>query len=126
MKLKTCSHCREALLPEQFHRNRDAADGLDHRCKECAAHARRTLRQQDPEHFREFDVQKDQRRAAVQLAARYALSQGRLQREPCFVCGAIAEMHHPSYSAPLLVTWLCRSHHRQLHAEHSAQQLATA
>jgi hypothetical protein len=52
--------------------------------------------------------------------ARYALSNavrdGKIERWPCEVCGARAEAHHPHYGEPLLVTWLCKTHHTQAHA----------
>jgi hypothetical protein len=40
---------------------------------------------------------------------------GKLKEQPCFVCGAPAQMHHPDYSSPLDVLWICKLHHRQLH-----------
>jgi len=41
-----------------------------------------------------------------------ALKSGRLQRQPCEVCGATrVETHHEDYSKPLVVRWLCRPHH---------------
>ena len=43
--------------------------------------------------------------------------EGRVQRQPCFMCGGKAEAHHPSYALPLDVTWLCRLHHKRLHVE---------
>jgi hypothetical protein len=39
----------------------------------------------------------------------------RIDRQPCIVCGAHAEMHHPDYGQPLWVVWLCRAHHGELH-----------
>lgn len=50
-----------------------------------------------------------------------ALRDGKLQRFPCFVCGNKAHAHHPAYSDPLAVAWLCRTHHAQLHREHRQQ-----
>jgi len=35
--------------------------------------------------------------------------------EPCEVCGDKAERHHPDYTQPLLVKWLCRRHHAEVH-----------
>lgn len=36
---------------------------------------------------------------------------------PCEICGCEkAEAHHPDYTRPGLVQWLCRGHHNQLHA----------
>ena len=45
-----------------------------------------------------------------------ALRDGRLQRQPCHFCGSEddLEMHHPDYSQPLRVYWLCRTCHRKL------------
>jgi hypothetical protein len=54
--------------------------------------------------------------------ARRAISAGKLQREPCEVCGAAeVEAHHDDYSQPLKVRWLCRPHHR---AHHAAERVA--
>jgi hypothetical protein len=40
---------------------------------------------------------------------------GKLAAEPC-KCGSYdVEMHHPDYSKPLLVIWLCRPCHLALH-----------
>lgn len=57
-------------------------------------------------------------RRQAQIAVSNAIRDKRLASQPCFVCGAKADAHHPDYSAPLAVSWLCRSHHAQLHAEH--------
>lgn len=49
-------------------------------------------------------------------AVNYSLQTGRLQKLPCEICGdAKSQAHHPHYSAPLLVTWLCDQHHKQAH-----------
>lgn len=55
--------------------------------------------------------------------ARYAVSNairdGRLTPWPCEVCGTEeAEGHHPDYSRPLMVVWLCPPHHREAHQLH--------
>jgi hypothetical protein len=45
-----------------------------------------------------------------------ALAGGKIRRQPCEVCGhEPAEAHHPDYSQPLTVRWLCRPHHMALH-----------
>lgn len=46
----------------------------------------------------------------------YALKIGAIQRQPCWACGDEAEAHHPDYSRPLDVVWLCNPHHREVHA----------
>jgi hypothetical protein len=48
-------------------------------------------------------------------AAEY-LKRGVLKKLPCRVCdSAETQMHHPDYSKPLDVIWLCAKHHRDLH-----------
>lgn len=47
-----------------------------------------------------------------------AVRDGKLEKEPCFICGAEAEAHHSAYDLPLHVTWLCNVHHKQVHKEH--------
>ena len=45
-----------------------------------------------------------------------ALRSGRLQKQPCVECGDVnSEAHHPDYSKPFDVVWLCKRHHNQLH-----------
>jgi hypothetical protein len=40
------------------------------------------------------------------------------KRKPCAVegCKRKAERHHPDYSKPKEIVWLCRKHHKELHA----------
>lgn len=46
-----------------------------------------------------------------------AIKSGRLIKQPCEVCGkSPAEGHHPDYTKPLQVKWLCRIHHLEVHA----------
>lgn len=44
-----------------------------------------------------------------------AIRRGRIQRQPCRICGARAEGHHRDYSRPLDVDWLCKAHHQAEH-----------
>jgi hypothetical protein len=44
------------------------------------------------------------------------LRRGILKKLPCRVCGSEqTQMHHPDYSKPLDVIWLCEKHHRDMH-----------
>ena len=55
-------------------------------------------------------------------ALRSGLRRGLVQPQPCEVCGeAKAEAHHPDYDCPLVVQWLCRVHHKQVHAQEKAK-----
>ena len=45
-----------------------------------------------------------------------ALKKRILNKKPCEKCGVLkVEGHHPDYSKPLRVIWLCRKHHIELH-----------
>lgn len=55
-------------------------------------------------------------RRAAQHAVSNAIRHGHLQKQPCLACGNEAEAHHPDYSRPLDVVWLCNPHHREVHA----------
>ena len=55
-------------------------------------------------------------RIKANAAVNNAVRDGRLKRQPCWVCGENAVAHHPDYSAPLDVVWLCQAHYMQAHA----------
>jgi hypothetical protein len=57
---------------------------------------------------------KDRRSATVTL--NNAVRDGRVTKQPCFMCGCEeVEAHHPDYSRPLDVVWLCIPHHKEIH-----------
>ena len=64
---------------------------------------------------KQWKVSNPDKRAA-HVAVNNAVRDGRLQPLPCFVCGSDqAEAHHPDYSLPLEVIWLCDKHHKETH-----------
>jgi len=59
----------------------------------------------------------------AQRAVHVAIRRGQIQRQPCEVCGdPKTDAHHPDYSKPLDVNWLCRRHHQQWHADRRASR----
>jgi hypothetical protein len=51
------------------------------------------------------------------------LKRGKITREACKSCGEEkAEMHHPDYTKPLEVVWLCRRCHLRHHEEENLAQ----
>ena len=55
-------------------------------------------------------------KAQARLIADRAQRAGTLIPEPCSECGEVnVEKHHPDYSQPLKIMWLCRVHHKSLH-----------
>lgn len=73
--------------------------------KRAIARARKKYKERYPERYK------------AKTALGNAVRDGRVERLPCFVCGGNeTHGHHPDYSSPLDVVWLCRGHHRQAHA----------
>lgn len=58
-----------------------------------------------------------QDREIVYGKTKAALQSGKLQRQPCSVCGGKAQAHHEDYTKPLDITWLCQTHHAARHRE---------
>lgn len=57
-------------------------------------------------------------RKKARQAVNHAIQAGRLERQPCEVCGnPKAQGHHDDYSKPLQVRWLCHVHHREVHGQ---------
>ncbi len=51
-----------------------------------------------------------------------ALRRGLVNRQPCVVCGhPKTDGHHPDYSRPADVVWLCRRHHKAAHKRENSQ-----
>lgn len=44
-----------------------------------------------------------------------AIRNGTLKRQNCFCGNPKAEAHHPDYTKPLEVVWLCKKHHEEKH-----------
>jgi hypothetical protein len=94
-----CAKCEAPARPGQRY------------CLGChAAHMRRTR----PKHR---DLPPIARmKANARGYANSNLSRGKLKPQPCVSCGAEkAEKHHPDYSKPMEVVWLCRRCHVKLH-----------
>jgi hypothetical protein len=60
--------------------------------------------------------EKHPERSKAICAVNNAVRDGRLKKHPCWVCGNKAHAHHPDYSQPLDVVWLCPAHHKAAHA----------
>lgn len=68
------------------------------------------------ERYRAGLLRRDPQKPRARNAVACALRDGRLVRKPCEVCGRVAEAHHEDYLRPLDVKWLCKRHHRAVHA----------
>lgn len=79
-------------------------------CLDCHARYMRTFR---PKHSQLS--QEARLKANCRAAANVYLKRGVIKRAKCWICGETAQMHHEDYRYPLLVVWLCKTHHDEHH-----------
>ena len=133
--MKTCSTCATEKPESEFQIRIASKDGLTAACKEClkARDAKRYEKEREvrsarqkmyistPEgkaaHKRAIKnwQEKNQIRRAAHVILGNALRNKTVIPQPCWECGEKAEAHHPDYSRPLDVVWLCKKHHREVH-----------
>lgn len=134
--MKTCFKCLTAKPLTEFYRHARMADGRLGKCKDCTKADVKKHRQENWEAIRAYDrlrasqphrvatrsrivaeyTAKFPNRKKANTAVSNAVRDGRLKKQPCWVCGCKAVAHHPDYDRPLDVVWLCQPHHKQTHA----------
>jgi hypothetical protein len=115
--MKKCCNCQQEKAFEFFHKDKTAPSSYSSYCKSCK-------KEKDAKYYEYTDQEKKRKtlwrlkfpeRKNAQSKVYRAVKSGKLIIQPCFVCGDKSEAHHPDYSRPLDVVWLCQSHHRQAH-----------
>lgn len=144
--MKYCSGCNENKDLAMFGKNLSTEDGLMYKCRACLSAYQKARRERlnasKPPDWKQKSKDKlvyqrewrakhpgyhTQRkkdwyaqhkdRVKVKDAVKYAVKTGKLVKTPCEVCGEVrVEGHHPDYSKPLNVVWLCRKHHQEIHS----------
>lgn len=120
-----CSHCKKLKDKEAFRPDKTRRSGLYPMCTECKSAAeeiwrnqnREIVKQKQRDYYRKNKVKIMEKRKEkynpVKEKARYMAHS--IPAQPCIICGGKAERHHPDYSQPLNVIFLCRSHHKKVH-----------
>lgn len=110
------------------------------KCKDCTKTDVRVNRRANSSYYRAYDRARGNRQPPEYLkryrqlnpekykahnAVNNAIRDGKLFKQPCFFCGeSRVTAHHPDYSKPLDVVWMCHLCHRRLHAyEEKAEQI---
>ena len=129
---KTCFKCNKTLPLGAFYKHKAMADGYLNKCIECTKKDVNIHRLLNINRIREYDRARGNRQSSSYVkeyraanddkykahsAVGVALRTGQINKLPCFICGCEkTEAHHPDYSSPLDVVWLCPAHHKQTHA----------
>lgn len=134
--MKVCFKCKQPKPLTEFYRHPQMGDGHLGKCKACTRKDALANRWAKIEQYRAYDKKRASMPHRIALRTRTtkawyrqhpyrkyaqtllwrALQSGKVVPLPCMICGDKAEAHHPDYSMPLDVVWLCSSHHKQAHA----------
>jgi hypothetical protein len=76
--------------------------------------ANRKYRKAHPDRIQAKDALADPEKVQARRILNKAIKTGKIARQNCW-CGKVGEAHHPDYSKPLEVIWLCSEHHAQVH-----------
>lgn len=128
--LNKCKECTKqevrrnrAERVDQYREYDRARAGLDKRIKARSAYAASDKGRQAARRSSRAYRGAHPHRVVANNAVNNAIRDGRLAPQPCHCCGSqTAEAHHPDYSRPLDVVWLCKQHHDELHREHREYQ----
>ena len=132
-----CARARAWAVANREKRNETARRGAKRRCAENPekyraiqrAHYRRNADKRkaahrqwlkdNADHVREYNraYRADNPDAwRARNALNHEIRKGRMERQPCAVCGATkTDAHHEDHNKPLDVVWLCRTHHALIH-----------
>jgi hypothetical protein len=109
--LNKCKDCAKLDVSANYRANRNYYKSYD--IERNKKPERRESRKQHARKHKQRNPDKAKARNAVGNALRH----GTLIRQPCEMCGEVAQAHHEDYSKPLEVKWLCFKHHRMTHGQ---------
>lgn len=122
MNQKTCNKCNTAKFLTEFWKDKGKMLGVHGTCKDCF---RIVDRKRYYANHEEMKARKNktgkkmmklypEKWRARQLL-RYAVKIGQIKKMSCACGKKETEGHHPDYSKPLEIVWLCVKHHHELH-----------
>lgn len=129
MNTRICERCQTEKPLEEFYRNRSRPQGRSYWCKDCCKlyerlphrKGRHTKWRNSPKgklktkQYSQEHYQGEKPKQKARSAIHRLIKMGIVKRMPCEICGdGNSQGHHPNYSKPLEVMWLCQSHHYDL------------
>jgi len=125
-ELKKCTICKRYLPLSSFQRNRSRWDGLEAYCRECNVIKARQWREKNRTRMNEIankSYYNHQDRAYARTMSHYYYPEGQV----CSIkgCEELGERHHPDYSNPRDIIWLCKRHHNLLCHNNLASKVAS-
>lgn len=137
--MKRCNKCGEFKPLDQFTAHPSCTGGRLHKCRKCHAVDCRSSYIKNREarlaackeyvkrpevaerrraYGKTYNATNSRKKWCRQVTYR-AVQSGKIKRGACVVCGSEnSEAHHESYDNPMAITWLCPTHHKQLHQNH--------
>jgi hypothetical protein len=119
-----CKDCTKAAVNKHRQENLERVRSYDrmrgsmpHRVAARAVYSKtQAFAQSHKASAERWSAKHPERRKASHIVGN-AIRDGRLKRQPCICCGSEnVEAHHPDYSRPLDVVWLCIPHHKEVHS----------
>lgn len=131
--MKICRGCKKEKDESEYYRDRPKHKTIY--CKRCSslisrkayvknrkqrlAYFKNRFKQNKKTIVARRSVIDDHIKLAVNAKLRYAVRTGKVKKLPCEVCGnKNSQGHHPDYSKPLEVLWLCDKHHKEHHRKY--------
>ena len=138
IRSKKCFKCERELPITQFYKHPAMGDGHLGKCKECAKTDVTQNRNKNIDRIRAYDRDRARHPKRIKAAMAYqkirrkqdarldkchnavlrAIRSGKIERNPCVVCGSTKSLaHHESYNKPLDVVFYCQPHHVARHKQ---------
>jgi len=131
---KKCSKCKTKKDIDKFHKDAFHLYGRHSWCKDCRrkmdrerdklpSRVKKSKQYQTSKRGRSLankrridNYAKNPKKDIAKRLIYQAIECGKLERQPCEVCSnPISLGHHDDYDKPLVVRWLCHTHHAEVH-----------
>lgn len=120
LTVENCYYTTSDLLCKKHYNQvknaRQRAKGWPNRRKYEVKHEKTPIRKRQKAETAKRMMEKYPEKFDARYRARRAVQKGIIKKKPCAVCGEEkVEGHHPDYSKPLYIVWLCKRHHVDTH-----------